>query len=241
MYLNSIDLVLTEKCSLKCKDCSNLMQYYAKPIDEDFNELILSLDKFLSSVNFIREIRLIGGEPLIYKKIDLVIKKLLTYKNFETIHIYTNGTIVLKDDKMKCFQNNKILFKISDYGKISRNVSRLENKLKDLNIKFITEKIRTWQDCAKIEKFNRTAELNKHILEIVVKTRFNLIAWYFVSCPFNAHAENLKAIPVHDEDRIVLNKLTNNEIVEKLKKLYFKTEFLKLVIFVMVEITMLLK
>ena len=152
LYLNSIDLVLTEKCSLKCKDCSNLMQYYAKPIDEDFNELILSLDKFLSSVNFIREIRLIGGEPLIYKKIDLVIKKLLTYKNFETIHIYTNGTIVLKDDKMKCFQNNKILFKISDYGKISRNVSRLENKLKDLNIKFITEKIRTWQDCAKIEK-----------------------------------------------------------------------------------------
>ena len=228
LYLNSIDLVLTEKCSLKCKDCSNLMQYYAKPIDEDFNELILSLDKFLSSVNFIREIRLIGGEPLIYKKIDLVIKKLLTYKNFETIHIYTNGTIVLKDDKMKCFQNNKILFKISDYGKISRNVSRLENKLKDLNIKFITEKIRTWQDCAKIEKFNRTAELNKHIFGNCCENQgLTLLHGILYLCPFNAHAENLKAIPVNDEDRIVLNKLTNNEIVEKLKKLYFKTEFLK--------------
>ena len=137
------------------------MQYYAKPIDEDYNELIESLDRFLSTVKFVREIRLIGGEPLIYKKVDSVIKKLLTYKNFETIHVYTNGTIVLKDEKMKCFQNEKILFKISNYGEISRNVSRLENVLKNLNIKYITERVKTWQDCAKIEnlidhKFKQT-------------------------------------------------------------------------------------
>ena len=68
LYLNSIDLVLTEKCSLKCKDCSNLMQYYAKPVDEDFDTLINSIDKILSNVGFIREIRIIGGEPLFIKK-----------------------------------------------------------------------------------------------------------------------------------------------------------------------------
>ncbi len=30
LNVKHLDLVLTEKCSLKCKDCSNLMQYYAK-------------------------------------------------------------------------------------------------------------------------------------------------------------------------------------------------------------------
>ena len=227
LYLNSLDLVLTEKCSLKCKDCSNLMQYYAKPIDEDYNELIVSIDKFLNSVKFIREIRLIGGEPLIYKKIDLVIKKLLSYSNFETIHVYTNGTIVLKDEKMKCFQNEKILFKISDYGKISRNVSKLEDKLNDLNVKFITEKIRTWQDCAKIEKFNRTDNLNKHIFGNCCENQgLTLLHGTLYLCPFNAHAENLNAIPKFQNDKVILKNLSNPEITESLRKLYFKTDFL---------------
>ena len=40
LKVNGIDLVLTEKCSLKCVGCSNLMHYYAKPIDEDFEQVI---------------------------------------------------------------------------------------------------------------------------------------------------------------------------------------------------------
>ena len=227
LSLNSIDLVLTEKCSLKCKDCSNLMQYYAKPIDEDFDNLILSLDKFLNNINYVREIRLIGGEPLIYKKVDLVIKKLLEYSNFETIHVYTNGTVVLKDEKMKCFQDKKVLFKISDYGKISRNVSKLESKLEELKIRYITEKITRWQDCAKIEKFNRDPVLNKHIFGNCCENQgLTLLHGNLYLCPFSAHAENLKAIPEYREDKIDLKNLDSSQINKKLRKLYFDTEFL---------------
>ncbi len=32
LVVNSLDVVVTEKCSLKCKDCSNLMQYYQSPV-----------------------------------------------------------------------------------------------------------------------------------------------------------------------------------------------------------------
>ena len=31
----SIELIVTERCSLKCKDCSNLMQYYQNPENEE--------------------------------------------------------------------------------------------------------------------------------------------------------------------------------------------------------------
>ena len=64
LFLNSIDLVLTEKCSLKCKDCSNLMQYYAKPIDEDFDLLMKSIEKLFGTVGHIREIRIIEAFTL---------------------------------------------------------------------------------------------------------------------------------------------------------------------------------
>ena len=30
-----MDVVITERCSLKCKDCANLMQYYEKPQNSD--------------------------------------------------------------------------------------------------------------------------------------------------------------------------------------------------------------
>lgn len=45
VYLRSIDVVITEKCSLKCKDCSNLMQYYEKPEDISYEKIVLDFDK----------------------------------------------------------------------------------------------------------------------------------------------------------------------------------------------------
>ena len=48
LNVRCVDLVLTEKCSLKCDGCSNLMQYYAKPVDEDFDQCIKSIDTFMN-------------------------------------------------------------------------------------------------------------------------------------------------------------------------------------------------
>ena len=56
---------------------------------------------------------------------------------------------------MRIFQDKKIVFKISNYGKISRNVTALEKMLLKLNITYITERVTTWQDCARIERFDR--------------------------------------------------------------------------------------
>ena len=45
------------------------MQFYAKPVDEDFDMVIKSFDKFMQTVDFVQEVRLIGGEPLMYKRL----------------------------------------------------------------------------------------------------------------------------------------------------------------------------
>ena len=99
LNVNSIDLVLTEKCSLKCKNCSNLMQYYEQPIDNDLELLIKSFDNFIKAVDYCYEVRMIGGEPLMYKNINRVIEHVLSKKNIGNVIIYTNGTIVPKGDR----------------------------------------------------------------------------------------------------------------------------------------------
>ena len=40
-----LDIVLTECCTLRCRDCSNLMQYYEKPENLDPEEVISSLQR----------------------------------------------------------------------------------------------------------------------------------------------------------------------------------------------------
>ena len=227
LFLNSIDLVLTEKCSLKCKDCSNLMQYYAKPVDEDFDTLVNSIDKILSTVGHIREVRIIGGEPLLYKKIDLVINHLLKYDNYDKIYIYTNGTIVLKGDKMNVFNNPKVVFKISNYGEISRNVEKLENKLDELNIQYITERVRTWQDCAIIDKFDRDEELTKSIFGNCCENQgLTVLHGKLYLCPFAAHATNLDAIEKYDDDIIDTKDEKNLDFKKQLEDLYFNREYI---------------
>ena len=228
LKVNSLDLVLTEKCSLKCVDCSNLMQFYAKPIDEDYETLTRALEVFMNSVDYVYEIRVIGGEPLIYKKIDQVIKQLLNFNNYDKIHIYTNGTIILKEDKMKVFQNEKVLFRISDYGKVSRHVKRLEKSLDQLNVAYFTERITTWQDCAKIEKYERSENLNKHIFgNCCVNQCLTMLHGKLYLCPYSAHAENLKAIPKNKSDSVDLNSKEISNFKDEISKLYFGKQYLE--------------
>tara|TARA_A100001011_G_C14307363_1_gene843796 strand:+ start:2359 stop:3573 length:1215 start_codon:yes stop_codon:yes gene_type:complete len=229
LMLNSLDLVLTEKCSLKCKDCSNLMQYYAKPADEDYNILIKSIDKFMNAVDYLQEIRFIGGEPFMYKKIDEVINKVLKYSNFKKLIIYTNGTIVPKKEKAEIFKNERIIFKISNYGTISRNVSKLEEFLSSNKINFITEKVTRWQDCAKIEKYERDLNLTKQIFgNCCVNQALTLLHGKLYLCPYSAHGENLKAIPENKSDSVDLKDMSVSEkMKEEIRSLAFDKEYLE--------------
>ena len=64
IYMRSIDLMITTRCSLKCESCSNLMQYYVDPKNTDYENILQSLNILSQNVDEIAEFRIIGGEPL---------------------------------------------------------------------------------------------------------------------------------------------------------------------------------
>ena len=195
LNVDSIDLMLTEKCSLKCKDCSNLMQLYAKPIDQDFEMVISSIDIFLNTVDHCREIRLLGGEPLMYKKVYQVVEHLLKYKNFDQLKINTNGTIVPKESKIDVFQDKRVFFDISDYGKVSRNVKDLVKILKQKKIAHNAARVTEWQDVGKIIKSDNKDKLNKEIFgNCCINRGLTLLHGKLYLCPFSANATNLRQL-----------------------------------------------
>ena len=192
--INSLDLVLTERCTLKCQDCSNLMQYYQKPINAELKDLEDGLEIFMAQVNCLHELRIIGGEPLINKNIyDLVIKA-SKYENINNIVIYTNGTIIPKQEELLKIKDVKNLsFKISDYGStLSKKAELLEQTLKIHRIFTIREPINTWQDAGRIvENSDNEVELKDKYGQCCVRDCLTMLHDKIFICPFSANLYTL--------------------------------------------------
>ena len=113
LTVKHIDIVITERCSLKCKDCANLMQYYERPQNSDLNILFKSLDRMMKSVDIIYECRVLGGDPFMNKEMYKVVNRLVKYQNVEQIVIYTNAKILPKGDNLQCLKDKKVRLEIA--------------------------------------------------------------------------------------------------------------------------------
>jgi len=233
LFLRSVDIIITERCSLKCRDCSNLTQYYKDPKDCDIKELIKSIDAFCNIMDEANEFRVIGGEPLMNKESHLIIKRLINEPKVKRVVIYTNGTIVPREEQIEYLKHKKVLFIITDYGQLSRNLSALTQKLSSNNISFYVGKAQRWTNCAKIGRHYRNLEGQKEIFKnCCAKNTFTISDGKLYRCPFAANAARLQAVPEFKDDYINFlqefqKEVNIPEIKKKIKAFLLKKEFLK--------------
>ena len=146
LNLKTIDIQVTEKCSLKCKDCNNLMQYYEKPKDSDMDVLLKSIDRFMQCIDNLDEFRVLGGDPFMNKELYKVINKLVTYEKCKRVVVYTNAKILPKGENLNCLKNKKVVLDITNYGEICTAHSKFVELAKKEDIAFSTVRCTTWQD-----------------------------------------------------------------------------------------------
>ena len=220
LFLRSVDVVITERCSLKCQDCSNLMQYYEKPVNYDVVEMFQSVEALCELVDEINEFRVIGGEPFMNREFDRVIRRLNQADNVKKVIIYTNGTIVPSRDKMECLKHDKVLLIITDYGELSRNLDTLTAKLQSHGIAHFVQAAQGWTDCSSIKKHGRSREQQNDLFDsCCAKNTTTLLHGRLYRCPFAAHAMNLNAAPNCSDDYVdVNNEMGACEDVQALKR-----------------------
>jgi len=212
LFLRSIDFVITEKCSLKCKDCANLMQYYEKPINIGQEELFKDLDELLKKVGHIYEVRLIGGEPFMNREIYEIIEKLKKYDQISKIVIYTNLTIPIKEDKISVLQSEKIVISATDYASLSRQTEASRMIFDKYRIPYRIHPPENWTDSGFIHDNMRTADENKELFaKCCGKNLLTVTDGKLYRCPFAANADRLGAIPL-DTKNFVSTKASSEEI-----------------------------
>jgi hypothetical protein len=223
LFIRSVDLILTEKCSLKCVDCSNLMQYYDKPVDIVFQEICEDLDNLCEIADEINEIRIIGGDPLMNKDFHKAISYAANKKNVNKVVVYTNGTICPPREKILEIAHPKVFIFITTYGELSKKTAQLTSLLTEFRIPFNSQPAYGWTDCADINYQNRSVEnMNTTFRNCCAKHFTTITNGRIFRCPYSANVERLAAIPHTPSDYFEIknfSKLEDHMKIEKRNKL----------------------
>jgi len=144
LYVEIVQICLTERCSLKCKKCAHgCYAVDSKKEDLDIETAKQSADSFFGKVDIVREFVLIGGEPFLYDKLAEIIEYIgREYKNqIITFSITTNGTIIPNQDVLNICAKYNVLIRISNYSasveRLKKQYIQLQRKLDENHISYI--------------------------------------------------------------------------------------------------------
>lgn len=215
IYLTSVDLVITECCTLKCKYCSNLMQYYKKPQNIQPEILYKSFQQLLRTVDFIGSVRVLGGEPFVNQALLIeVISKYADNPQIGEMIIITNGTLC---PNKKCLEmmrlHDKVQVAFSNYGVLSDKTSEAVRLLQKYGIKnIVLPNQGEWIDYGKILKYHYTEEQYQKMYKNCWNRKDcnTLLNGYFYLCPRAANGTNLGILPIREDERV--NMLNDSEI-----------------------------
>ncbi|MDR1363311.1 MAG: radical SAM protein [Spirochaetaceae bacterium] len=228
--LLSIDIPVTMRCSLRCRDCSNLMQYFKKPRHADFEQMKRAVKKLFDLIDFTFDVRILGGEPFmnpdLYKFIDLF----HAYSSkFAYMWVITNGTIIPDERNLEALKNRKIFVRISDYQNPRQQIEKLVSVLVKNGIFHEIVPIQAWQDCSRIQNYHRTQEENEAVLRNCgVRDTPTIIDGKIFRCPLSGSAWLLSILPPELYEYVeLLNSNDSNDSLRRQIQGLMRQKYLK--------------
>lgn len=152
-----VTVILGTRCTLKCRDCINLMQHYDAPFDLEADDVIADMEQFFSLVDACMRVSLVGGEPFLYPALCRIVTYLLKHPKVRSIELTTNGTVIPGEELLRTLSDPKIEVKVSDYGNIAV-LSKLIAVLDQHQVRSECDTDEIWIDCGGCEPRNRTRD-----------------------------------------------------------------------------------
>ena len=202
-----LDVVITECCSLRCRDCSNLMQYYHKPENLDPETVLDSLKRLFSAVR-VCQLKILGGEPFVCQKnLIRVLEYLRTVAEdrIEEIDIITNGTIVPSEECIRAMKDTpklKVIF--SNYGELSTKLQEFSGICSREGIRFEVITDEFWWDFGGVGLREEKERKTQHRFDGCYSRRLctTLYRGRLYVCPRQAHAVRLGIIPGDSSEEV---------------------------------------
>lgn len=226
-YVPSLDAVVTERCSLKCAGCSNLMQYYVNPKHRDIDELITNIDLFLEKVDQLLALCILGGEPFMNPEFIKLVDHFKDEKKIRRIEIITNATIFPDAEILEHLKFENVFFRISDYDELSKKLPEWEQWCEENRLAYDISQMLYWQDCGHLERRDYTEqELRDVYGNCDCRALPTIFGNRIYNCPYAANASNLGAM-YQDEKAKDYLELTNETTAEEIDRFLFERPYLQ--------------
>lgn len=222
----SLDWVITEKCSMRCKECSNLMQYYQKPQNIPVEKLKKDMKRVLSFVDEIMDIRIIGGEPFMHPEMGEILESFLDCEQIHNFSIYTNATILPNKKILQLMKHRKVKCEITDYGELAPNYPAFVQMAEREGIRYRVIKNVEWHKLGGLYHRNISEEEMKEVFaKCYCNDLITLLDGKIYRCPYSAHGRVLEAIPYKEEDVVDIYVGSREYLKSKLHFLLFEKKF----------------
>ena len=229
LTLVHVGYCVTERCSLRCKDCSFLMQYYKEPEDIDLSLYREAFDRFLDTIDRICELRIYGGEPFMNPEWYRMVEWYVDCKKIEQISVYTNGTIIPREETLVYLKNDKVKVHISNYIINYEKIEKLVELLKQNNIRYFVRTCDEWVCGGDFElRDNNEQRLSERYGNCYLRTSGHFYRGRYYTCARVAHAENLEGIVANIGDSVDFNEdLPTEELKNMMTHLLHDTPYLE--------------
>lgn len=134
-----IALIITTRCSLRCKKCALGIPYFDDQKHDDLDMILNELDSIFKIYDYVERIDISGGEPLLHPDILEIVKHCSQHQiKFGSVRLITNGTILPKAELLETMQSlgSAYGFLLDDYGKWSPKMGEIKAMLDDKGIPY---------------------------------------------------------------------------------------------------------
>ena len=151
-----IEMFITTKCNLRCRDCSNLIPLLCDQKNIGYERIINDINTLLSKVDRLYRLKLHGGEVLLHPDLPKIIRFCDTQRKIVSIRITTNGTIIPSQEIISALKGSKVVVQISDYHLPQCKISELIALFERNDIKYAYLKDQKWRDMGDFSKRNES-------------------------------------------------------------------------------------
>ena len=230
----TLSYVITQKCTLKCKNCGAFVSYYKNPQIFSVEKIVEDIHNYCKAFDVVHHIALQGGEPFLHPELKRLCLEVAKIPNLIFIDFVTNGTIVPKDNVIQQFYNSGNCILISDYGKYSTKLKELSGVLENNQIYFDYYKYDEagWVSHEPIFKRNRNENKNNQIFKKCISGKMlccQIMNGELHRCSFSNNASCLGLIPRFEKDFVHLDNQTYTEAVmkDKIRSFVFRNNTLR--------------
>lgn len=214
---NHVEAVVTQRCTLRCRDCSSLMPLYKNPSDVDLEKMYEWIISLMKQTAYVGELRILGGEPFLHKGINMLIDKVSSIKNIGILSVYTNGMVFPSTDIWDALQKHNVHIHISDYGYGNNARVKFLSECKNRHINHFVRRYDSWYHMGPLVDNGYDAKKLKDMFSVCISASCpTILNGKLYQCPRAAHAEGIGKIFCKDSEKVDLAVLYDKEILKRI-------------------------